>query len=67
MKYILLSFSIWHSNNSGFLKVWPINKNHLSKYRTGNIFHCLKKREVTVTNFNTFKLFLKKIFELFLQ
>lgn len=51
MEYILLSFSIWHSNNSGFLKVRPINKNHLSKYQTGNIFHCLKKREVSVTNF----------------
>lgn len=54
MEYILLSFSIWHSNNSGFLKVRPINKNHLSKYQTGNIFHCLKKREVTVTNYYFF-------------
>lgn len=48
MKHYLLGFSIWHSNNSGFFQVWPVNKNKLSKYQTGNIFHCLKKTEVSI-------------------
>ena len=39
---ILLSFSIWYTNNSSFFKMRPINKDRLPKHWWSYIFYILK-------------------------
>ena len=47
---ILLSFSIWYTNNSSFFKMRPINKDRLPKHWWSYIFYTLKiKAEKFIT------------------
>lgn len=41
---LLLSVTIRYSNSSGFLKMWPVNKDGFPKYQTGYFFYILQDK-----------------------